>query len=771
MTDILRAGEASAREAAREYSASILAAGLELIRLGYPVLPLEPFNKCPMLALGKTPEGNSGFYHATLNPDVLYAWHKKWPLMGIGIRTVGFTVVDADIATKNGAKAVGDQTLAALVDSEQSLRSTLIALSWSGGTHDYFKGDTERSVGGYGPGLEMCGGDGLIVAPPTRFHADAKTLRIKTGNEGLYAPAPCPAGYGCANKVRCNHTKAYAWSTPLIALAELPKRPQRFIDRANEVRKEKSVKKSASPWMNGTDRIPQGGWHTALLYYAGTYRRNGLDEIAIFEKLKAEVVSRCEKPVPDKEISKIAKFAEKKWEKGKPNPKREILQGFGEPLVAQYIAIFDAADTTLCHDNDDTEIARVRVDGVLQTHSLYSRSFKKLFQLLIHRAKLAPSKVVIDSALDILAARALHDGELKPVFLRVAGDGETWIEIDLGGPTWESAYFHRDADTWEIGPHRSFFIRSRYMHPFPEGLNAARGGSLTEFRPFVPNIYSLKHWALLCTFMVQALFPSNTSYVIAVLHGLRGSAKSTVSGFLQDLIDPSGAKTRRLPREPRDVPAATQTSHLMAFDQIDKLAEWLSEDFCSLATGGSFGGRMLYEDTEEVVKQVKRPLLLSGIGIENGLKGDLRERSYAIRLKKLQKGDGKRKERKLLPDWEAARPRITAALFDAVMFALKNLDTVPDELTDDFRMSDAAEIGIAAERCFGVEPGTVREALLEQKGEALAGELDAPVVVVLREFVRLPHHTAATIMDSPMGYHCASGAAFFERSHFRMLMT
>jgi hypothetical protein len=58
---------------------------------------------------------------------------------------------------------------------------------------------------------------------------------------------------------------------------------------------------------------------------------------------------------------------------------------------------------------------------------------------------------------------------------------------------------------------------------------------------------------------------------------------------------------------------AANNSHVLAFDNLAGLPHALSDAFCRLATGASFGLRQLFTDADEVLFQEARPILLNGI--------------------------------------------------------------------------------------------------------------------------------------------------------------
>jgi hypothetical protein len=93
----------------------------------------------------------------------------------------------------------------------------------------------------------------------------------------------------------------------------------------------------------------------------------------------------------------------------------------------------------------------------------------------------------------------------------------------------------------------------------------------------------------------------------------KGSAKTVLSKLLKALVDPNAAPVRALSREERELMIAANNGHLLAFDNLSGLPNWLSDALCRLASGGSFAVRQLYTDDEEVLFEAARPILLNGI--------------------------------------------------------------------------------------------------------------------------------------------------------------
>ncbi len=180
-----------------DLAAEKTAAACELA-LMFSVLPLVPGTKRPML--------NDWVSRASSRRDEIEAWFSSEPAAGIGIRTgrlangAGFFVLDVDEhdPAKSGGAALG-----ALEEAHGELPPTIEVATANGGRHLYFSvpsgAPTPRNDAGrrLGPGLDIRGEGGQVVAPPT-------TLAV-----GSYRWASSPAVTAMAD--------APAWLMELLA--------------------------------------------------------------------------------------------------------------------------------------------------------------------------------------------------------------------------------------------------------------------------------------------------------------------------------------------------------------------------------------------------------------------------------------------------------------------------------------------------------------------------------------------------------------------------
>lgn len=368
----------------------------------------------------------------------------------------------------------------------------------------------------------------------------------------------------------------------------------------------------------------------------------------------------------------------------------------------------------LVHDEEQTPYACVACDAHRETMPVRERDFAGWLQ---HQSYRERGKTIgaqaLQDAVNTLAAMARFDGEEVQIGLRVGGDRRR-VVIDLGDPAWRAVEV--TADGWRILEHPDLrFRRPKTSKPLPEPV---RGGSLSELRQFV-NVTD-ESWPLVLGWLVASLSPTGP-YPMLWLLGEHGTAKSTSAGFLRDLVDPVLGARRPMPGKERDLMISASKCWILLFDNLTKVSEEQSNALSRLATGGGFATRMLYTDSEEVVFDVTRPVIVTGIQVR-GVREDLQDRAITLELPVIAKG-GRRREQEMEREFEAARPRLFGALLDAVACAIQRQDEVEPDGT--VRMADAATWMTAAEPALGLPDGTIVAAFLSHQNATATSQLDA----------------------------------------------
>jgi putative DNA primase/helicase len=193
------------------------------------------------------------------------AWWRQWPDANIGVATgapSGLLVLDVD--PRHG----GDEALRDLEQWHGPLPQTVEALTGGGGQHIYFRCPDGQASGKLADGIDLKANGGYIVAPPS-VHPNGQRyaweLSRHPDDVSLADPPP--------------------W---LLALLTAPR-----------------AAAAAAP-DPATDRIPTGQRNSTLTSLAGAMRRRGATQAAIESALLAENAQRCDPPLPQGEVKRIA---------------------------------------------------------------------------------------------------------------------------------------------------------------------------------------------------------------------------------------------------------------------------------------------------------------------------------------------------------------------------------------------------------------------------------------------------------------------------------
>jgi len=384
-----------------------------------------------------------------------------------------------------------------------------------------------------------------------------------------------------------------------------------------------------------------------------------------------------------------------------------------------------AQEADLFHAPDVTAYADLQVNGHRETWSVRSKGFRRwLARRFFEATGGAPNSEALQSALNVIEAKAHFDGSEREVHIRVGGLDEQ-LYLDLGDDAWRAVEI--SADGWRVVNEPAVrFRRTAGMQPLPMPI---RGGSIETLRTFL-NVQTDRDFTLVVAWAL-AVLRNQGPYPVLVLSGEQGSAKSTFSAILRSLLDPNTAPLRALPREDRDLFIAAKNSHVLAFDNVSGLPSWISDTLCRLATGGGFAVRQLYTDQDEVLFDAARPIVLNGIE-DIVSRPDLADRAIFLTLEPIPE-ERRRPEKELWTAFEVARPQLLGTLLDAVCHGLERLpDTYLDSLP---RMADFALWATACETALW-PAGTFGAAYTSNRDEAVDGVIESdPVGSAIRSMM------------------------------------
>lgn len=272
---------------------TVHAHALRYAGLGLAVLPLHrpvdrdgrlrcSCGKADCTSPAKHPVGRlapRGLLDASRDPNVLAAWFERYAC-NIGIATGAVSgIVVLDIDPRHG----GEEALAALEAEHGPLPPTWRFLTGGGGEHIVFRhpgGTVKNSAGRIGPGIDVRGDGGYIVAPPS-LHISGRPYAISVDHHpDEVALAPLPH-----------------WLLNL--LAEPAAAGPLNIGR---------VQTNWRTHLSGT--IGEGERNIALARLAGLLLGRRIDPHACLDLVLAFNAARCRPPLPDLEVvSTVASIA------------------------------------------------------------------------------------------------------------------------------------------------------------------------------------------------------------------------------------------------------------------------------------------------------------------------------------------------------------------------------------------------------------------------------------------------------------------------------
>lgn len=367
-----------------------------------------------------------------------------------------------------------------------------------------------------------------------------------------------------------------------------------------------------------------------------------------------------------------------------------------------------------------------------------------------------PSKSALDKVIMSFAAEAQFNGLEHPVYLRRAQDHLGIVWLDLADKTGRAVRISRDE--WCVVPGSQVpvrFARPSNMRALPVPLREEADVSLLAELLNVPDEVTLK---LVTTWLSFAMLPEQPYPVLAV-SGPPGSAKSTLSEFVRELIDPSEVPLVGLPRG-TDLVACAKNNAVLCLDNLSAITPWLADDLCRLASGGGFGGRKLYTNDGDATFRASRPIILNGIS-DLATRGDLADRTLLIHVPKMP--DGRRRmAAEMREAFEYAHPRILAGLLDMVVLGLRRKPDVLAQRRALPRMADFAVWGYAVAPALGWTEDDFGLAYRANRGCAFDAAIDndpiAPLILSLLEKRREWQGTTTQLLE--VLKHRAGSAGF-----------
>ncbi|MGE0545073.1 MAG: bifunctional DNA primase/polymerase [Dehalococcoidia bacterium] len=386
--------------------------------------------------------------------------------------------------------------------------------------------------------------------------------------------------------------------------------------------------------------------------------------------------------------------------------------------ATELVRLAEEAGVALFHSPEQAPYAGIPRDGHMEIHPIKSATLKQWLRLHYYeRFGAAANAQAVQDAVAQLEARALFQGPREAVAVRVAyRDGR--IYVDLGNDAWEFIEVSATGiSVLPVSPVR--FVRAAGMVALP---HPELGGAVEELRPFV-NVRSDEDFRLLVTWLITVV-RGKGPFPALILVGGQGTAKSTTGRILSRLIDPATSPLRGLPKDERDLFISAQHRLLLTYDNLSFLSHAMSDALCRLATGGGFSTRALCTDTDEIILEAVRPVVITSIA-EVVDREDLLDRAILLHLPEIPEGQH-RSEEAFWSDFEAAAPRLLGALLSVASLALGQGE--PEQPHHLPRMADFAAWGVRTAAAIGWTPEAFLAAFAANRRESKDVALEASPV-------------------------------------------
>jgi hypothetical protein len=210
-------------------------------------------------------------------------------------------------------------------------------------------------------------------------------------------------------------------------------------------------------------------------------------------------------------------------------------QPFKKEKVSQANQILCLAeDIELFHTSDGEPFASIEVGGHFENHRVKSKNFRDYlaYQFYQEDGK-SPSSQALQDAINSLSGKARFEGRTQDVFIRLASLNRK-IYLDLCNDEWQ--ILEIGADGWRVveaagAPVR--FRRAKAMLALPTPIE---NGDIAKLKNFL-NVDE-KNLILILAWLVNCFRP-DYPFPVLILSGEQGTAKSTTSKLLKELVDPS----------------------------------------------------------------------------------------------------------------------------------------------------------------------------------------------------------------------------------------
>ena len=279
-------------------------------------------------------------------------------------------------------------------------------------------------------------------------------------------------------------------------------------------------------------------------------------------------------------------------------------------LSAEVIKLLEPNIDLLFKNQLDLAFAAIEINGHREIRPIHK---SKRFDLWVRKTYYDETgntlgSDVLREVVDTLEAKALFDGPVKTLDLRISKDpnDELVYWYDLCNESWEAIKITKHG--WNVVKSnevpvvfRRYSSQQAQVYPsksYPSDI-------MDQFLKLI-NLKDSEDIRLLVKCYVVSILIPGISKAMLMIHGPKGAAKTAFEDLVKLLLDPSSLDNLTLPRTTEQLSQQLMHNFLTYYDNVSTLPEWLSNDLCRAVTGTSNSKRELYSDDDDIIYQYKK---------------------------------------------------------------------------------------------------------------------------------------------------------------------
>jgi hypothetical protein len=320
-----------------------------------------------------------------------------------------------------------------------------------------------------------------------------------------------------------------------------------------------------------------------------------------------------------------------------------------------------------------------------------------LYQEYLKRHNTVPNTDSMNTILKIIATKAHMDKNRRDLYRRIGKDQKGNFYYDLCDENWSAVKIEPDQIEL-VDQQPLIFTRNKNMkeqlRPVFDLESPAE--SLAKILKHV-TLEGSGNQLLYQVYLVTNLIP-DISKPVLVVHGQKGSAKSTFLRITKHFVDPARMDLLTMPNSKKDMIISLQNNYFTCYDNLSSLSKMKSDLLCIAATGGAFSTRTLYTTKDETIMSFKRPVAIDGINLVT-TEPDLIDRSLIFELDRI-KDDNYVEDSKIWAEYQSDLPEILGGVMLILSKAMEIYPEVEPERLG--RMAAFSKWGYAIAEAMGL---------------------------------------------------------------------